>query len=367
MSEINRVGRKGKLYIPEDSKFPMYAGICMVVRLLLMGVDALWVHYNLDYFPNYFNVNTLAMVAFIVIAFLPKKNIKLFIIPIALAVLWRLWRLIGFYYGISISQFITFLCYGGILILFLLMVTGEIRDKKIVTVCCSAFAVVLVLQGLRNFLYNPASAIIGVLSTISFFAAYIILSLGFKNDPAEEIAWQSANGFAPDENKVDITKMVLLCLFTFGIYPLIWYYRTTKYLRQFSNEDPNNAVGEFLLILFIPFYAIYWHYKYSKILYNETIKSGSNVDDFTTLHLVLAIFIGIIAMILEQTRINELADIKAGRVTPAQQVNVVSMGSKNSADDFSEKMRTLSKLKDEGILTEEEYEQKKNQLLKKFD
>jgi len=184
-------------------------------------------------------------------------------------------------------------------------------------------------------------------------------------EPSENV-YTPESGVGIVGEKMDVAVVVLLCLFTFGIYPLIWYYKTTKYLRQFSNQSPNDVVGEFLLVMLVPFYSIYWFYKYSKILHSEMIKSGARVEDFTTLHLILAIFLNVVALILTQVRINELIDIKSGSVPAVGGVLQTQQTGSDTMDDVTEKLRELSKLKDDGILTEEDFEEKKKELLKKI-
>ena len=105
---------------------------------------------------------------------------------------------------------------------------------------------------------------------------------------------------------IHIGLILFLHLFTFGIYPLIWCYKTTGFLLQFSNDGQNSTLSDFLLVLFLPFYNIYWHYKYARIVRNETMRRGVTVEDFSTLHLLLSIFAPIVAVMMLQSRINDL-------------------------------------------------------------
>ena len=50
-----------------------------------------------------------------------------------------------------------------------------------------------------------------------------------------------------------MVKCVLLLIFTFGIYWLIWIYRTTGYLNRTEDEPPHTPAYQLLLCLFVPF------------------------------------------------------------------------------------------------------------------
>jgi len=166
------------------------------------------------------------------------------------------------------------------------------------------------------------------------------------------------------DGKVSIGALVVLFLFTFGIYPLIWYYKTTKFLRRLSGDDSDSVAGEFLLVMFVPFYSIYWHYKYARIIHTEMVKRGSSVEDFATMHLPLAVLVTLIAVIMQQSRINELVDLSSASTSPVSTAAPAQPPANDNPPqtDFSTKLRELSALRDEGLLTESDYEQKKKEL-----
>jgi hypothetical protein len=169
-------------------------------------------------------------------------------------------------------------------------------------------------------------------------------------------------------DKVSIGMLIVFCLITLGIYTFVWYYRTMRYVRQFSKESPNDVTGELLLVMFVPFYGVYWFYKYSKILYNEKIASGAQCDDFTTLHVVLALFLNIVAVALTQAQINDLIDIKAGDAPQAVGNRVVNSRGNNRAPvvryaSDADEILKFKQLLDDGLITQAQFEEKKNQLL----
>lgn len=98
---------------------------------------------------------------------------------------------------------------------------------------------------------------------------------------------------------------ILLLLFTCGIWYYIWIYKTTNYLNCARDEVPRGAVSQLLLCMFVPFYSIYWVYKSAqridKLAEDKGIKS-----DITTICLIFAIFIGILAPVFMQDKINAI-------------------------------------------------------------
>jgi len=154
-------------------------------------------------------------------------------------------------------------------------------------------------------------AITGVLWFIVFFAvvwAFVSVPLLSVGDASYRLQAQKAkNAEASGDGYIDITKHVLLCLFTFGIWYLIWIYRTTAYLNRAPGAEPYNPTNKLLLCMFVPFYSIFWLYKHGQRL--DALSGTRNLQgsDMATLCLILGIFIPIVACILLQDRINSIA------------------------------------------------------------
>ncbi len=55
-----------------------------------------------------------------------------------------------------------------------------------------------------------------------------------------------------------------LFIITLGIYGIYWFYQTAKELKFLAN-DPNASPGLWTVLLFIPFGALYSHYKYGEL------------------------------------------------------------------------------------------------------
>ncbi len=101
-------------------------------------------------------------------------------------------------------------------------------------------------------------------------------------------------------------KHIVLCLFTFGIWPLIWTHRTTKFLNCAPGATYYDPTKKLLLCMFVPFYQLYWYYKHGQRIDALSREKGLNNSDMATMCLVLGIFIPIVATILMQDRINSI-------------------------------------------------------------
>ncbi len=205
------------------------------------------------------------------------------------------------------------------------------------------------------------------------------------------------NGVMPPESGyVDMVKCVLLLLFTFGIYWLIWIYRTTRYLNRVEGETVRTPVSQLLLCMFVPFYQIYWVYQSAKRI--DSLASYRGItSDLTVICLVLAIFVPIISPMIMQDKINSVARVEAGSYSPGsfapsggnrQNVPPAASAASSSAGYASapsqgrnssytpgraaaqgtrlgvaEELKTYKELLDEGVITQEEFDRKKQQLL----
>ena len=106
---------------------------------------------------------------------------------------------------------------------------------------------------------------------------------------------------------------------------------------------------------------IYWMYKTAQRL--DKMAAAKNIpSDLSTLCLILAIFVPIIPPILMQDKLN---DIVTGRVAPAAPAAAPAPApaAPASVSEAADDLLKLKELLDAGILTQEEFDAKKKQLL----
>lgn len=155
-----------------------------------------------------------------------------------------------------------------------------------------------------------------------------------------------------EEAYCNLGKHILLCLFTCGIWYLIWIYRTTKFLNKAPNTIQQNPSNKLLLCMFVPFYQIYWLYNQGQRIDAMSKQKKLNNSDMATLCLILGIFIPIVACILMQDRINALCTTKT-----------VATEKETEDDSTTEKLVRYKELLEDGVITQEEFDAKKKQLL----
>ena len=166
-------------------------------------------------------------------------------------------------------------------------------------------------------------------------------------------------------NYVDMIKHILLLLFTFGIYHIIWIYKTTEYTNQLKPSEERNSVVNVLLCLFIPFYTIFWYYKTAEIIYDCI---DDNDSSFKTMVLVFSIFIPIVSSIFVQDKINK-ADVVTISSMPiaSSTTNNSNFANQytNYKNEFSniEDIKKYKELLDIGAITQEEFDIKKREIL----
>lgn len=99
-----------------------------------------------------------------------------------------------------------------------------------------------------------------------------------------------------------IVSVVLLSIFTFGIYAIYWFYVTANALNEADKEE--KPLMNFILALVLScitfgIYGIYWEYKFCKKADKVLGK------DNAILAFILCLFLTPVAMAIEQSAINE--------------------------------------------------------------
>ena len=181
-----------------------------------------------------------------------------------------------------------------------------------------------------------------------------------NSTPKKETSNKNANAYFPagDEMYCGLVKHILLLLFTFGIWLLIWIYHVTGYTNCVKDEEERNPTTKLLLCMFVPFYQIYWTYKTAQRIDKMALAKGLQ-SEMPTLCLILAIFVPIIPPILMQDKLNNIAtagDVKAAPAQKAQTADRTVLGT-------AEELKNYKELLDSGVITQEEFDAKKKQLL----
>ena len=111
------------------------------------------------------------------------------------------------------------------------------------------------------------------------------------------------------QNK-SIAMVILLSIFTCGIYYYIWMYQTSQEINNTLGEVGDSAGMEVLLsIVTCGIYGIYWLYKYNQRLNRLTANMGFPTSDNSVVCIVLAIFgLIVVSQGIMQSQINFLAD-----------------------------------------------------------
>lgn len=195
------------------------------------------------------------------------------------------------------------------------------------------------------------------------------------SDPGQPESAAPASGAAATAESTayyNLGMHVVLLLLTFGIWYLIWIYRMTGYLNRVEDEQPRNPTNQLLLCIFVPFYTIWWVYQSAQRIDKLAAAKGI-ASDLSTLCLILAIFVGVVPPILMQDKINAIVTTDGAPDQPADSAQTQTAGrapvqqqaaaSSKTYADTAEALKTYKELLDSGVLTQEEFDAKKKQLL----
>lgn len=194
------------------------------------------------------------------------------------------------------------------------------------------------------------------------------------SDPGQPESAAPASGAATAESTAyfNLGMHVVLLLLTFGVWYLIWIYRMTGYLNRVEDKQPRNPTNQLLLCIFVPFYTIWWVYQSAQRIDKLAAAKGI-ASDLSMLCLILAIFVGVVPPILMQDKINAIVTTDGAPDQPADSAQTQTAGrapvrqqaaaSSNTDVDTAEALKTYKELLDSGVLTQEEFDAKKKQLL----
>lgn len=204
------------------------------------------------------------------------------------------------------------------------------------------------LLGREKILLNIFSVIITLLYGIGIIlVGKRILPISEKKKKAQSDGAE-LNGGVSSEFYISMGKHICLMLFTFGIWLMMWVHKMTRFGNMAQGEEQKNPTTSLLLYLFVPFYSIYWTYKTAQRI-DLIAKERTMTSDIGTVCLILAIFVGFIPPVLMQDKINS---ILTANQSPKTRLH-------NSIKDLEK----YKELLDKGIITQEEFDTKKKQLL----
>ena len=145
------------------------------------------------------------------------------------------------------------------------------RALKIIFVICYALCVIIFITNtVNNIIAQVSFADITpyILVQILWFAGIASLWMWIFDHEREatedRYSEYDKSLTSDDKNYISLGKHILLTLFTFGIWRLIWIYKTTDYTNLAEYEDYRSPARCLALNIFIPFYSIYWTYKTAK-------------------------------------------------------------------------------------------------------
>lgn len=347
------------------TQYSLIAGILFVIlalRQLVYLVRSLSWHFNI------FGLIWFAAYACVAIALITRKSNTLTVTVFAVLAFISLVSLIRFP---SLYDLLAFLAYIGITAIAVVSLTDALTKYKKITK--QIWFIPAVLYGTNAVYmlilhYGVIQVLFCVLGAVGllFSALWVASPDGLPKKEATYQAVGNTGTSVQATNVVETTneaycslvKHILLLLFTFGVWHCIWIYRMTRYTNAVQDEEPRNSTNKLLLCLFVPFYLIYWTYKTAQRVDKMAAAKGIS-SDMSTLCLILEIFVPIIPPVLLQDKMNNI--VTAG---DAQPVTVQNAPQKAAATlGTADELKTYKELLDSGVISQEEFDAKKKQLL----
>ena len=119
------------------------------------------------------------------------------------------------------------------------------------------------------------------------------------------------NGERPIVEKRDLVTCIILSFVTCGIYGIIWLVNLVNDINKVCQDDKSSQTGGTVVLLTIitcGIYGIIYFYQAGSRLANAGKKYGIQIDDNSTIYLLLSIFgLSIVTYCLIQTDLNKFA------------------------------------------------------------
>ncbi len=107
--------------------------------------------------------------------------------------------------------------------------------------------------------------------------------------------------------------VLLLTLFTCGIYGWVWWFSVaTDVKNALRREDINPGMELVLSFVTCGIYMIFLYYKYPQLMLEMQDRVRMPRNDISTVSLLLGIFFPLAAIFIIQTELNKIWDAAAG-------------------------------------------------------
>lgn len=284
--------------VPLGSKFPLIAVVVTLVLLVLFEgfIFILFNDKNSQSDRNFYIEYAVAMLVWSIVCIflllLAKKRPLLLLISLIPTVI--------FFFT---QPFVLLL-----LLTYIFMYNGMFNNKTFLLVSSILYGIASLFQLVFLIKYVHDS-----IQMFPILVPFFIFAFGLDNNPTKEYYYYNAKKRPaktfenPLLEEEPVGFSILASLVTFGIYLVFWIHRLCKKLRLLAGESPACG-GEVALILFVPFYSLYWLHTRGKKLHEAANRCGVPLDDNSTLFLLLGVFgLGIVAYALMQNDLNTAA------------------------------------------------------------
>ena len=310
-----------------------------------------------------------------------RRNVKMLIVPLsAIAVLGYFGFMFDFlttgFFGdiLSASAAIASLLRMLLLAAFIAVIYKNVERAASVIISC-VFFILFVLSRILLFGLSygiPLDVFLNVSVFFSFFG-YLLADIVFALGILFYVLAMQKKPVDYSDSQHSITNVerigirIFLTIITFGIYGHFWIYSMCKRIKHICNKDPKCG-GEIACIVLIPFYILYWFYTRSRSLYSAAVEKGVAISDNGVLCLVLSLLgLNIISYAIIQSDLNTFAcGIQRGASPNTMSAGVYVVRDPVLSKNPIELIKELSALKEQGIINDDEFEEKKKDLLSRL-
>lgn len=354
-----------------SSVFFILAGIfCILypvisILLIITGPYSNLSYYNIIFISLIYRCSHLFFFIILGIIMLSKKNNMLTVIIFSLFILC--------YFG-NTSLFFGLIFFSPLIMLSLVARKQPCGEKlyigfiPIIFILLDCISYIIDMFSFNELSFAHRALLHSIPLHIIYCLAFIFVALAINSYPMIK-----PKKTVKETGYCNLAKHITGLIFCGFIWKYVWIFRTTHYLNIVQSEKRKNPNTELFLCMFIPFYIVFWSYKASKKI-DILAKSKGRYSDICTLSTILSVFLPFVSMIIMQCKLNELSRIPmqnnihthtpAPLVTPTPTVPPIPQ-TKISANslDVTTAIRNFKQLLNDGIITQEEFEAKKKELL----